>query len=249
MSAKLKKLKFILNRLHLYWTFFNMGWLMILSLPWIVVAILIDEKRGGQFAYKVVMKFWGFLFAALSGIFFKSKGREKLRKGEAYVFTANHSSYLDSPALVAAIPDFFKALGKQEILNYPIFGFIFKYIGVTVDRSNTASRKASLLIIKKKIEMGIHILFFPEGTMNTTNQTLTRFFDGAFWLAIETQTPVVPVAIKNSRHLLSRKNWLIRSGTIEVEFGDPIPTQGLTLNNLSELKLKVQQEIKKMLEA
>lgn len=237
-----------LSKILLFWTWFNFGWLMVISLPFVILPIMISEKQGGRLAYWV-MRIWGIGFCNLSGIFFKVNGLENLQKDTSYIFTANHGSFLDSPALVAAIPEQFKALGKKEILSYPIFGLVFRYIGVTVDRNDPASRRNSLFEIRKKLEKGIHIVFFPEGSMNKTPELLGKFYDGAFWLAIETQTQIIPMAIKNSRNLCPHDFSYLRPGRITIEIGKPIDSKGLTLGDLSVLKDQTRVAIKQMLEA
>ena len=77
----------------------------------------------------------------------------------------------------------------------PVFGFIYRNAIVTVDRSSTGNRAKSVRILKSIIKKGISVLVFPEGTFNMTNQPLKEFYDGAFRVAIETQTPVKPVLI------------------------------------------------------
>ncbi len=75
----------------------------------------------------------------------------------------------------------------------PVFGFIYKNAIVTVDRSDAAHRAASLKILKSVLNKGISIFVFPEGTFNETSAPLKEFYNGAFKLAVETQTPVQPV--------------------------------------------------------
>lgn len=219
---------------------------MLLCVPFIVIFVILHEKRGGNIA-SFVLKFWGRGFCALSGIFYKTVGKEKLNPKTAYIFTANHRSFLDSPAMVHAIPSQFRALGKKEILDYPVFGFMFKYIGVTVDRSSIMSRKRSFDAIREKLNQKMHILIFPEGQMNTTQETLLRFYDGAFRLAIETQAPIVPTAVLNSRNILPRKHVKLKSGTVTIQFAEPIETQGMTIANVTELKERVRHEIERMI--
>jgi len=242
----LKIVRLIVQKLYQIWTIFNFTWLMLFSVPLIVLLIILNEKQGGEMANRV-LKFWGRGFCALSGIFYKTIGKEKLVPNTPYIFTANHRSFLDSPAMVHAIPNQFRALGKKEILKYPVFGFLFRYIGVTVDRSSLRNRKESLDSIRKKLDKQMHILIFPEGRMNMTSNPLLRFYDGAFRLAIEAQTPVVPTAILNSRTIMPRKKFRLKTGVITVQFGDPIPTKGMTIAQTKELKTKVYTEIERMI--
>lgn len=240
-----EKLKRLANAVYGTWTVFNFTWLMLLNLPFIVLPIILHEYWGSHLAYRVFMKFWGFTFSALSGVFYRAQGLEQLREGQAYIFVANHNSFLDSPALVHTIPSPFKALGKKEILSYPVFGFIFRYIGVTVDRNSLQSRRKSYQVIRQKLAQGFHVLIFPEGTMNDGRRLLTPFYDGAFKLALETQTPIVPVAIHNSRHILPKGSWKLRPGTITVQFGAPIAVND---RSSDELKAQSYEAIKTMLE-
>jgi 1-acyl-sn-glycerol-3-phosphate acyltransferase len=226
------------------WTVFNFFLFMLVCLPFIVLPIMAHERFGSQIAYKIFMKCWGFGFSALSGVFYRARGKENLVPGQSYIFVANHNSFLDSPALVHTIDEPFKALGKQEILRFPVFGFIFRYIGVTVDRSSLQSRRRSFALIKQKLQAGFHIVIFPEGTMNSGHTLLNLFYEGAFRLAADTQVPIVPVAIHNSRHVLPR-TWKLRPGTITVQFGQPLPVAGATADDLRQA---AHDQIRAMLE-
>jgi len=219
------------------WTFFNFFWIMIVCAPFIIFPILISEKRGGTFAFKI-MKFWGFSFSLLSGIFYKIKNKNILQKDQPYIFVANHNSFLDSPAITLAIPNQFRALGKIEILKMPVFGLIFKYIGVIVDRSSMESKRRSLRLVKEKLRKQIHVMIFPEGTMNSSGYDMLRFHEGAFLVAIETQTPIAPLVIKNTRKMLPKNSWRVKAGVVEVEFLEPISTKGMTIQDLQKLKLQ-----------
>src|SRR5690606_10156480 len=110
-----------------------------------------------------------------------------------YIFVSNHISYLDSAVLVKAYRQPLRPLGKVEMSKIPVFGFIYRNAIVTVDRSNPDNRAASLRVLRSILSRGISVLVFPEGTFNDTRRPLKDFYDGAFRLAIETQTPVKPV--------------------------------------------------------
>jgi 1-acyl-sn-glycerol-3-phosphate acyltransferase len=86
--------------------------------------------------------------------------------------------------------------------------------------------------------------------MNKSNQPLAPFFDGAFRLAIETQTPIVPFAILNSKEHLPRKNpLLLNPGIIDMKFGAVIPVAGLQASDLEKLKASTFNTILSMLES
>ncbi len=243
----MKRLILPFQWLYNFWTLFNFSWLMLICVPLVCFCIMVNEKIGGRIGF-LFIKFWAATFSALSLIFYKTKGREHLEKGKAYIFVANHRSYLDSPALVLTIPQQCRALGKVEILKYPVFGIMFRYVGVTVDRSNPESRRKSLELVKEKLMMGINIMIFPEGTMNKSQDTLLPFKDGAFRLAVETGASIVPVAIHNAGHILPRDSADLKAGTITVEFGKPITANSSDFQEIDQLKNQTAELLKNMLE-
>jgi 1-acyl-sn-glycerol-3-phosphate acyltransferase len=78
-------------------------------------------------------------------------------------------------------------------LKIPIFGFIYKFCVVTVDRSSAEDRARSLDDLRKVLARGVSILVFPEGTFNMADAPLKEMYDGAFKLAVETGKPLQPI--------------------------------------------------------
>jgi len=154
----------------------------------------------------------------------------------AGIYVSNHTSFLDIPGLSLAIPGQFRPLAKKELLKIPIFGWIVSAVTIVVDRSSPESRNRSLLQMKRLLQWGVPVLIFPEGTQNRTNELLQPFKDGAFRIALETQVPIIPVAIRGAGKLMPPGKFLVKPGHIQVDFGDPIwPNQ---YQNLSVKELK-----------
>jgi 1-acyl-sn-glycerol-3-phosphate acyltransferase len=157
-----------------------------------------------------------------------------------HIYVGNHGSYLDAITVCIAIPQFFSPLGKMEMTKIPVFGAIYKRIVVLIDRSNKESREQSVIALKKDIAGGVSILIFPEGTMNKGKAALSEFYDGAFRIAIETQTPLLPFVMINNRKLLPRINPLkAHPGILTTVFMEPIGVNGLQIQDLPLLKQKV----------
>ena len=72
---------------------------------------------------------------------------------------------------------------------------------------------------------GDAVVFFPEGTF-TEAGGLRPFRLGAFRIAADTGTPVVPVALRGTRDVLRGDRWLPRHGRIEVIVGAPLEPDG-----------------------
>ena len=101
---------------------------------------------------------------------------------------------MDIPIIMKAIrKQPFRILGKSEMAKIPVFGFLYQHAVVMVDRSNAVKRAESVAKLKAFIRKGISVVIAPEGTFNMTANPLKEFYDGAFKIAIETQTPIKPI--------------------------------------------------------
>ncbi len=138
-------------------------------------------------------RLWGDIWFPLIFIRIKRIFESPHDKTKPYIFVSNHISNLDAAFLVMAYRQPLRPLGKVEMSKVPVFGFIYKNAIVTVDRGSATDRMKSLRILKSVISKGISVLVFPEGTFNMTNEPVKDFYDGAFRIAIEMQTPVKPV--------------------------------------------------------
>lgn len=161
-----------------------------------------------------------------------------------YVFVANHSSYMDIPPIVLAITQPVRVLGKFEMIRYPIFGTIYKRAVVCVDRSSPERRAKSAKALQESVQKGLSIFLFPEGTFNETDQPLRSFYDGAFRIAIESQTPIKPLLLIDAEKRLHHSSLVaFTPGKNRVVFLETIPVEGLTMNHLPQLKAEVYKKM------
>jgi len=221
--------------------------LMVIVCPFIIISTSIFREKTGRKTAFYFLKFWAWGFSLFTFLWFSKKGAE-IDTSRAYIYVGNHSSFLDAVAIVICIPQAFSPLGKIEMLKIPVFGWIYKRLVVMIDRSSRESRDHSVAELKKDLADGQSILIFPEGTMNKSDQPLNPFYDGAFRLAIETQTPILPFAILNSKTHLPRTNpILLNPGWIHTTFGRAIEVKGLVTADMGELKQKTFNAIQAML--
>jgi 1-acyl-sn-glycerol-3-phosphate acyltransferase len=238
--------KFLL-KIYLVWCMLVFTVVMVLFLPFFMLPLVFGEKTGGKIALAFI-RAWAAIFSVLTQIRYKVVDRRKIDRKQTYIYVCNHNSYLDTPGMMLAIPGQFRPLGKVEMKKAPIFGWFYPYLVVMVDRSSPESRRRSIMEMKAKLKRGISIFIFPEGKMNRTTQPLTDFYDGAFRIAIETQTPVMPMVMLNSRRLMPRDRFEMRPGTITTLFLDPVSTTGLTMADVPDLKQQVYEKMKAILE-
>jgi 1-acyl-sn-glycerol-3-phosphate acyltransferase len=134
----------------------------------------------------------------------------------------------------------FRVLGKAEMAKIPIFGFLYRNTVVLVDRSSAEKRAKSVMQLKSVIKKGISIVISPEGTFNLTHQPLKEFYDGAFKVAIETQTPIKPILFLDAYDRYHYDNvFSLTPGKSRIVYLDEIPVEGLTTKHVQWLKEKV----------
>ena len=235
----------ILTTIYSIWAISVFTFFMIMFLPFIILPIFIGNN-GGKITY-FFLWLWSWIFSKLTFISYEIIDRANIKKGKAYIYVSNHTSYLDVPGVRLAIRGQFRPLAKKELLKVPIFGWIVNAVTVVVDRSSAQSRKESLDRIKALIKEGISILIFAEGTQNRSKEILQPFYDGAFRLAINTQEPILPLVIIGAGKLMAPGKLSIKPGKIKVVCLPEVSVQGLAHENMEELKQNIFNQMKKEL--
>ena len=133
------------------------------------------------------------------------------------IVVANHTSYLDGVVLCATLPPCFGFVIKREMSAVPVAGTLLRRIGAEfVDRGDRARGARDARRLLRNAARGHALVFFPEGTFST-DVGLLRFHIGAFAAAVRADLPVVPMAIRGTRHCLPPGSIWPRPGTIQIE--------------------------------
>jgi len=212
--------------------------IMLIAFPFILIASAFGIK-GGNFIYEIC-NIWARTWYFFVGIFHSIIYEEKHDRQQQYIFVGNHISYMDIPPIVASIKQPFRALGKYEMVKVPIFGQIYRSCVILVDRRNAERRAKSVRALKAAISKGISVFIFPEGTFNETGNPLKSFYDGAFKIAIETQTPIKPLLFIDTLQRLHYKSiFSLTPGKNRVVYLKEVDVKGLTMQDLPMLKQQV----------
>jgi 1-acyl-sn-glycerol-3-phosphate acyltransferase len=223
---------------------------MLVVLPFILISSILFKQKKAQDIIFLFLKLWAGIFSIFCFFPIRTRGYELHNPEKAYIYISNHNSYLDAIAVVLSISGSVKPLGKIEMAKTPLFGMIYKRVVVLIDRKDKESRARSVEELKTDLARGQSILIFPEGTMNKTESDLADFYDGAFRLAIETQTDIAPMVILNARTLLPRASPLhAKPGIITCVFDEPVEVAGLIADDLEDLKAKVRKRMEYLIEA
>jgi 1-acyl-sn-glycerol-3-phosphate acyltransferase len=155
-------------------------------------------------------------FFAFAGMRIHVIGVQEL-PDEPCVVVANHASYLDGVVLKGVLPARFSFVIKKEVSRLPMAGLLLRRIGSEfVDRFNRHAGGMDARRLIKAADAGQALVFFPEGTFIAC-PGLGKFHTGAFAIAARARLPVVPLAIRGTRHILPSGHFLPRPGKIEIE--------------------------------
>jgi 1-acyl-sn-glycerol-3-phosphate acyltransferase len=221
--------------------------LMLIAFPFIAIVSFFGTY-GGNAVYKIA-KIWGEIWYFCICIKHKNYFESVPDKNKQYIFVANHSSYMDIPALVRCMQQPYRVLGKYEMVKIPIFGFIYKCAVILVERSSAEKRAKSFHDLKQALAKGLSIFIFPEGTFNETDKPLKNFYDGAFRIAIETKTPILPIIFLDTIHRLPPSHlFRLTPGISRAVFLKPIEVNDYTsTSEIDILKSIVYNEMEKAL--
>lgn len=220
---------------------------MLLIFPFAIIAVFFGRIKGGNMMIRLCMM-WADIWFFLICIWHKKIEEVPHDKSKPYIFVSNHISYIDAAIIVKAFRQPIRPLGKVEMSKVPVFGFIYRNAIVTVDRSSPSNRANSVRVLKSLIGKGISVIVFPEGTFNMGTSPLKGFYDGAFRVAIETQTPIKPVLFLDAYRRMPYESLLLMTpGRSRFVYLDEIPVHTYTLSEVSQLKEDVYRIMEKKL--
>ena len=197
-----------------------------------IIGIIKEPKR--TYIFRSISKIWMRIFFFMTGCRLIVKGTKNFKKGENYIVICNHNSLMDVPLSTPFIPGGNKTIAKAEMAKIPLFGLIYKRGSILVDRNDKNSRKNSFKKMKDVLSLGLHMCVYPEGTRNKTEMPLKEFHDGAFKLAVETGTSIMPALIFNTKKVLPPgKTFYFWPSKMEFHFLPPV-----TINKFDDFELR-----------
>jgi long-chain acyl-CoA synthetase len=233
-----------------------------------IIARRERPKRGRQLRFWVtcrllcrVRQFWDFVFHRhLLGLFvsIEASGLENLAEVETPVmFVANHLSYLDQPAIMAALPAQWRyqtataAWEEFFFVNYRTrLGrlwkrFTYEYGTILLNLfplSQTGGFRASLAHMGKLVDHDINILLFPEGARSLDGR-LQPFRQGVGLMVHELGVPVVPIRIFGMDKIMPPGVAWPRRGRVRVCFGKSLECSGVSPTEIVERVSRAVEEL------
>jgi 1-acyl-sn-glycerol-3-phosphate acyltransferase len=229
--------------LRIIWIYLNLiFWTLLFGLSSFFTILLTGKKENFKF-FGVI---WGKTLSSIFNIKLMVKGKHNLQDRN-YIFAANHASLIDIPLLLVAVNRYTVFIAKSELSKIPIFKSILDMAGfIFVDRKNNDNAVKSMNNLMddiKKIPRSVAI--FPEGT-RTSDGELLSFKKGAAIFAINTDIPVIPVAISGTFSWSKKKLFDMSQSVISFEFGEPIVTENYSFDDRDHLTERIKTKIKNM---
>lgn len=202
--------------------------------------------NGGRKQLKVA-RAWARMLLRIAGARVTSAGAENVDPDVAYVICPNHVSYMDTPVLLSHVPANFRFLARKELFQIPFLGGHLKRAGnISVPLEDP---RGSLKVLSHAghamKQNGLSLLIFPEGGRSVTGE-MEPFKDGAAYLAIKGEVPVLPVAIIGIRDVLPMHSHHLRPGRVTIRIGKPIETTGMRSHDRTALTQRLYDEISAM---
>ena len=207
-------------------------YLVLFPIQW----VFLQREAWKPLAHKV-NAVWGKLFFGGIGIPVRVEYRFQPDPKQAYVFCANHFSYVDIAVMGVIIRNYYAFVGKSEVKHIPLLGYMFAKLHVQVDREQANSRAYSLAKSIRTLASGRSIMIFPEGGIRATEPPqMVPFKDGAFKMAIQQQVPIVPVTLLNTYQILPDKSPVrFQRHSLRAIVHPPIDTTGMTQSDVERL--------------
>ena len=229
--------------MRIIWIYLNLiFWTLLFGLSSFFTILLTGKKENFKF-FGVI---WGKTLSFIFNIKLIVKGNHNLQDRN-YIFAANHASLIDIPLLLIAVNRYTVFVAKNELSKIPIFKSILDIAGfIFVDRKNNDSAVKSMNNLMEDIKKTPRsVAIFPEGT-RTRDGNLLPFKKGAAIFAINTNIPVVPVAISGTYSWSQKKIFDLSQSVISFEFGQPIITENYSFDDRDYLTEKIKTNIENM---
>jgi 1-acyl-sn-glycerol-3-phosphate acyltransferase len=233
----------VVHTLLSVWAWILLGVLLLVWLPLMALVRLVTFRDPARYATGLLFRKVAVVHQKLNPLWrFRVSGEPITDPRRPYVVVANHQSFVDM-LLVSHLPWEMKWLAKKDFFQYPVIGLMVRLSAdVKLVRGNRDSVVAAMDSCRDRLSKRVSVMIFPEGT-RSADGSLKPFKDGAFRLAIETGTPVLPLALNGTYDALHKGDWRFGVTEAEVRVLPAIETAGMTLDDLPALKQQARQAI------
>lgn len=232
----MKIFKEIFARIWAFWGMCIFLVTMLVAFVFYLPCFWLKEPYRAKW-HRQVSRVWMCIFLHAIGCPLKITNKSVFKKGENYIITCNHNSLMDVPVTTPFMPQANKTIAKSSMAKIPLFGWIYTWGSILVDRKDEKSRVKSFIDMKHVLlDLHLDMLLYPEGTRNKTNDPLKSFYNGAFRLAESTGKSIIPAILFHSKKVLpADKAFYLLPHRLELHFLAPVDPKNYTEKELKEI--------------
>jgi 1-acyl-sn-glycerol-3-phosphate acyltransferase len=198
------------------------------------IASSVFDRRG-YFAHGCA-RAWSSLILKTTGVHVTIDGLAQLTPGKTYIFVANHQSHYDTPVIFSSLPYQLRIIAKESLAKFPVLGWHLKRGGhLFVDRRNP-DRAGILARWRALVSEGLSLIIYAEGTRSDDGH-VARFKAGSFWLAIEAQLPIVPLAVIGTRQIMPKGRLRTEPAHVRLIVHAPIEPPAIEAPTVQDAKV------------
>jgi long-chain acyl-CoA synthetase len=184
--------------------------------PWLRAGL---GKRAVRGLTRALMRFY-----AWSWFGFEVRGAENLPAG-GFIVAANHSSHLDTGAVVTAFGrrghELFVMGARDYFFNRRLKGWVFHTFLKVIPFDRTEKVIEGLRLARSVLVSGRPVLIYPEGKRSMTGE-LQPFKPGIGLLGVELGVPIVPCLIEGTFAAMPKGTAVPRRSKVRVTFAPPV---------------------------
>ena len=183
-----------------------------------VQTFLVGRGVSSRFFYRIIR----FLIEVFCRIYFRLRvfGSDNIPKTGAFILAPIHRSNVDTPIVSVVTKRRLRFMGKDSLWKIKPIGVILSALGgfpVTRGSADLEALKRCLAVLK----LGEPLVMFPEGTRQS-GPKIHPLFDGAAYLAIKADVPIVPVGFGGTEGVMPKGSKMVLPRRCSVVVGKPI---------------------------
>lgn len=197
------------------------------------IASSVFDRRGH--AAHGCARAWSWLILKTTGVTVTVEGLDRVRRGETYIFVANHQSHYDTPVIFSSLPYQLRIIAKESLARFPVLGWHLQRGGhLLVDRRHP-DPAGILDRWRGLVSAGLSLIIYAEGTRSPDGR-IARFKAGSFMLAMQAGLPVVPLSVIGTRAIMPKGRLRTEPGHVTLVIHEPIAPPAVAAPSVRDAK-------------
>ncbi len=218
----------------LLWIWFSASCVILTPFLFVIWAVTAPFDKRLAILHKYSC-FWGAQYIWTNPLWHLTiSNRSNFDDRKSWIVISNHQSLVDI-IVINSLFKHFKWTSKAENFRLPFVGWVLSLNrSIRVYRTSRDAYQRFRVQAIHAMELGSSLMVFPEGT-RSKGGSLGRFKDGAFMLAHETKTGIIPMVLDGSARAVPKKGWSLTGRVnIKLKVLDSVPYENFENLSLAE---------------